>query len=192
MTRGMGVRNGFVQLDVEDVLASAVGSMLGRLVLFGVAVWIGCAVGGAAMTAGRMTERESLELGEPDWLWECPLLLVSSWLILNVPFLLICLLRFVRNEGDGFLLWGVVVAGESLAAMAGWTGEVLDGWMPRTVAWVVWALILAMAGSGIWLLRQHSINCWARDLAMLRAANAQKRAGREAGEPDQATGDDPT
>jgi hypothetical protein len=36
-----------------------------------------------------------------------------------------------------------------------------------------------MLGTGIWLIRQHLINTWARRLGMLRAENAQKRAQKE-------------
>jgi hypothetical protein len=39
-----------------------------------------------------------------------------------------------------------------------------------------------MIGTGLWLVRQHLINLWARDMAMLRAENAQRRAERESEE----------
>jgi hypothetical protein len=170
-----------MQLDVEDVLAGAVGSVFGRFILFVVAVWLGCTVGWTAMMAGTVAEG-TFEVNDLKWFWTAPLMLISSWAVLNVPFLLFSLMRFIRSEGDDYLTWGVVIAVESLAVMVAWVGDSVEGWLPLTVAWAAWLMFSIMLGTGIWLLRQHLINCWARDLGMLRAANAQRRAEREAEE----------
>ena len=76
----------------------------------------------------------------------------------------------------------MVIAVESLVVMLSWVKSFVNGWPAMGVAWATWLVLLVMVGTGIWLVRQHLINLWARDMAMLRAANAQKRAEREAEE----------
>ena len=171
-----------MELDVEDIFAAAVGSVIGRFILFMIAVWVGCTVGGAGIVAGSIAEDWGWPADTIRWLWAAPLLLFSSWALLNVPFLIYWLMRFVRSEGDGYVAWGVVIAVESLVVMLGWLRDFVHGWLPLTVAWIFWFVVLVMAGTGLWMIRQHCINCWARELGMLRAANAQKLAEQEAEE----------
>ena len=171
-----------MKLDVEDVLASAIGGVFGRAILFLVAVWIGCFIGSAGLMAGGMTDAGTWRVNGLLWLWAGPLLLFSTWAFLNIPFLLFSLIRFVRGDGDSYVTWGVVIAVESLVVMLSWVKSFVNGWPAMGVAWATWLVLLVMVGTGIWLVRQHLINLWARDMAMLRAANAQKRAEREAEE----------
>jgi hypothetical protein len=168
-----------MNLDVTDIFASAIGGVFGRAVLFIVAIWLGCCIGGAGIVAGSMADAGSWRVNTLLWLWAGPLLLFSSWAFLNIPFLLYYLMRFVRSEGDSYLTWGVVIAVESLVVMLGWVKSFVSGWLPMSIAWATWLVLLMMLGTGIWLVRQHLINLWARDLAMLRAVNAQQRAERE-------------
>src|SRR6478672_793388 len=165
-----------MDLDIEDVVAGAVGSVFGRFILFLVAVWVGCSVGVLGVIAGMMVEEGTWQVGGRTWFWLSPLLLFSSWAVLNVPFLFYQIVRFIRGDGDGYLTWGMVIAVESLVTMLGWAGDFAHEWLAKLVAWVVWLVILTMAGTGIWLVRQMMINRWAQEMGMLRAANAQRRA----------------
>lgn len=171
-----------MDLDVEDILAGAVASVLGRLVLFIVAVWLGCCVGGAGIVAGTMAENGSWRPESLLFLWAGPLLLFSTWAFLNIPVLFFFLLRFIRNDGDSYLNLGIVIGLQALVVMLGWSADFVDGWLPLVVAWATCLLLLTMIGTGLWLVRQHLINLWARDMAMLRAENAQRRAERESEE----------
>lgn len=72
-----------------------------------------------------------------------------------------------------------MVGVESLVVMAGWTDDLIHGWLPLAVAGFTWLTLVIMLGTGIWLIRQHLINTWARRLGMLRAENAQRHAQRE-------------
>lgn len=171
--------NATMDLDVEDIIAGAVGSVLGRMVLFGVAVWLGCCVGGTGIAAGSIAEAGTWRVPTLLWLWAGPLLLFSSWAFLNIPFLFYFLMRFVRGDGDSYLTWGIVIGMQALFVMLGWVRDFVDGWVPLIVAWTTCLMLLVMIGTGIWLVRQHLINLWARDMAMLRAENAQRRAERE-------------
>lgn len=171
-----------MELDVEDVVASAVGSVFGRFVLFLVAVWIGCSVGVLGIMAGMIVEAGTWQLGDRIWFWVSPLLLFSTWLVLNVPFLIFQMVRFIRGDGDGFLTWGVVIAVESLMVMLGWAGDFAHDGLAKMAAWAGWLVILTMVGTGIWLVRQMMINKWAQEMGLLRAANAQRRAEKEAEE----------
>jgi hypothetical protein len=171
-----------MDLDVEDILAGAVGSVFGRLILFFVAVWLGCCAGGAGIVAGRMAENGSWWPDNLFWLWAGPLLLFSTWAFLNIPISFYFLMRFIRNDGDSYLTLGIVIGLQALVVMLGWVGGFVDGWLPLIVAWATCFLLLTMIGTGLWLVRQHLINLWARDLAMLRAENAQRRAERDSEE----------
>ncbi len=171
--------NGLMDLDVEDIIAGAVGSVLGRMVLFLVAVWLGSCVGGAGIAAGTMAEMGTLLVPTLLWMWAGPLLLFSSWAFINIPFLMYFLMRFVRGDGDSYLTWGIVIGVQALVVMLGWVRDFVEGWVPMIVAWTTWSVLLTMIGTGIWLVRQHLINLWARDMGILRAENAQLRAERE-------------
>ena len=171
--------NGFMDLDVEDIITGAVGSVLGRFVLFLVAVWLGCSVGGAGIAAGDMAESGTWQVPTLFWLGAGPLLLFSSWAFLNIPFLMYFLMRFVRGDGDSYLTWGIVIGVQALVVMLGWVGDFVEKWVPMIIAWTTWLVLLVMIGTGIWLVRQHLINLWARDIGLLRAENAMRRAEQE-------------
>jgi len=171
-----------MDLDIEDVVAGAVGSVFGKFILFLVAVWIGCSVGVLGIIAGMMVEDGTWQIDGRMWFWLSPLLLFSTWLVLNVPFLIFQIVRFIRGDGDGYVTWGVVIAVESLMVMLGWAGDFTHEWLAKLTAWAVWLVVLTMVGTGIWLVRQMFINKWAQEIGMLRAANAQRRAEKEAEE----------
>ena len=169
-----------MKLDIEDVLAGAITSVFGRALIFTGAIWLGCAVGAFALLAGYMVEVESWRTGvDGSWLWANPMLLLNVWALLNIPFLLFFFIRFIRDEGDDFLTFGILVGVESLVVMAGWTDDLIQGWLPLAVAGFTWLTLVIMLGTGIWLIRQHLINTWARRLGMLRAENAQRHAQTE-------------
>lgn len=164
--------------DVEDVIGSAVASVVGRCLLFAAAVWLGSTLGSAAIVTGRIVETGSWSADDLRWIWLSPLLLLTTWALINIPCLIILLERYLRSDWDGYLLWGIVVALESLMVMAGWLGALVEGWLPALVAWAAWLTLLAMGGTGLWLIRQHFINCWARDLGILRIENSRRNAER--------------
>lgn len=171
-----------MDLDIEDVVAGAVGSVIGRFILFLIAVWIGCSVGALGMVAGIIADNGTWPKGDGMWILVSPLLLFSSWAVLNIPFLIFYLVRFIRGEGDDYVTWGVVLGVESLAVMLGWGRDFVHGWLPMSVAVLVWLVVLTMAETGVWLIRQMGINRWAREMAVLRAINAQRQAEKEAEE----------
>lgn len=156
-----------------------IGSLIGRIFLFVIAMWIGSAIGTSGLIAGELINNMTWNRDFITKIISSPLLLFSSWLLLNLPFLGFSLFYFIRNEGDSYLTWGIVIGVQSLMVMAGWAHVSVHGWLPLTCAWSAWAILLTMAGTGIWLVRQFFINQWAQNLGMLRAENAQIRAERE-------------
>lgn len=170
-----------METDPEDVLMAAVGSVFGKLFLFIVAVWIGCTIGGAGILAGKAVEH-GWYMHDAGRLLTAPFLLFSSWLVLNIPFVIFYLMRFIRGDGDGYFLWGLVIGVESFAVMLGWSGDFVQGGIARTVCWFSWLVLLVMLETGIWFIRHFMISRWAHEMAMLRAENAQRRAEREAEE----------
>ncbi|MBC8126157.1 MAG: hypothetical protein H8M99_03270, partial [Gloeobacteraceae cyanobacterium ES-bin-144] len=124
-----------MHLDVEDVLLNAIGTVFGKIILFIVAVWMGCMVGGLGIVAGSMIEHRDWPSVSWGSILACPLLLLSSWALLNIPFLFISLIRFIRSDGDGYLTWGIVIAVEALFGMLGYVRDEMKGWVPMAVAW---------------------------------------------------------
>lgn len=155
------------------------GSLLGRALLFAAALWIGCSLGLVAIAAGLVVEERTWRVGNPMMLFVSPLFLFSYWMFLNVPFLLFAFIHFIRSENAGAYTWATVLAVQSLMVMAGWAHHLSDDWPPIVVSWLAWAVLLAMTGSAVWLLRQWSMNRWACQLAMVQMENAQRISERE-------------
>jgi hypothetical protein len=146
-------------------------------------VWLGCTIGAAALMAGVCISEGGLQIGRLGfYLFGSPLLLFSVWAFLNIPFLLFAFIYFIRSEGPIYRAWGIVVGVQSLAVMAGWASTLVIGWLPLVASWIIWAVLLGMLETGVWLIYQSRVNAWARDLGMLRAASAQRRAEKEAQE----------
>jgi hypothetical protein len=173
-----------MNLDIEDVFAGVFGSILGRALLFLLAVWLGCSIGAAGSIVGAMLLERAFLIEGLHLLWASPILIFSVWGLLNIPFLLFAFIYFIRSEDAGFRAWGIIVGVESLMVMAGWASYFAREWLPITAAWLTWALLLTMVETGVWLIYQAGVNAWARDIGTLRAANAQRRAQRESEEDD--------
>lgn len=168
-----------MQLDIEDVIAGAIGSLLGRFFLLLAAIWIGCSIGALAMVTAGILGSGMRDFSAILWVPASPLLIFSSWALLNIPFLLIITLYFLRNEDAGYLAWGIIAGVESLAVMAGWAHHFCDGWTEIASAWVIWLILLASLLSGVWFIRQFFINRWAQEIAVVRAENSQRIAEQE-------------
>lgn len=168
-----------MELDIEDVFSAAFSSMLGRLVLFGIAILLACVPAFGGILAAGIVHGMSFSFEVLGFLGYLPLcLILSPWAVLNIPFLLLYLMRFLRMEGDAYVDFGVLMGGESLVLMLDRATGDSSEWLELTVAWFTWLLLLIMAETGIWLIRQYFINLWARDLGILRAENAQRNAER--------------
>lgn len=165
-----------MQLDIEDVLASAIGSVIGRFLMFCAAVWLGCSIGAAGMIAGAMIQCQAWDVSIGFWIWASPLLVFNMWWWLNIPFVLFALIHFVRAENAGCRAWGVIVGVESLAVMAGWAHVFVSGWLALACAWLTWAALLAFLETGLWRVHHRHVTRLARDIAALREHNAQRRA----------------
>ena len=110
-----------MNLDIEDILVGAVASLTGRFFLMVAAIWIGSSIGAAGLVVGHMVENQTLAPHDALWLiLASPLLQFSVWALLNIPFVGFMLYHFIREEGDSYLMWGIVLGVESLLAMAGW------------------------------------------------------------------------
>jgi hypothetical protein len=170
-----------MQLDVEDIFAGVFSSILGRWLLFIVAVWIGCWVGLTGLVAGSYSWGGRLDIEEViERLALAPTLLLSLWGVLNVPFLLFSFIYFIRSESVGYKAWGIVIGVESLTVMAGWARYKSGGGWELLVAWLAWLVVLVMVETGVWLIAQMVRNRWARQLDALRSENAQRNAAAEA------------
>lgn len=165
-----------MQLDFEDIMASAVGRILILFVFFAGAVWLGSIIGGLACHVGFHRHHNLPTLLE---LFMSPLLQVNLWIVPNVAFLALMTVYLLMADGVGHAAWGVIVGFESLFVMLGW-GLKFEETKDTVLAWSCWLVLLVMAETGVWLHRQMITNRWAREMAELRAENAMRRAEREA------------
>jgi hypothetical protein len=164
-----------MQLDIEDVIAGAIGSVIGRVLLFCAAVWLGCSIGAAGMIVGEMIHSRTWDVSIGFWIWASPLLIFSVWWPLNIPFVFFALIHFIRSESAGCRAWGVIVGVESLAVMAGWTHVFVSGWIPLGCAWLAWAVLLAMLETGVWSIPRMCHKRWACELEALHANHERRR-----------------
>jgi hypothetical protein len=163
-----------VNLDIQDVLANAIGSVIGRFLMFLMAAWLGCVLGFLSLAAGLMAEDGPWNVSIPPlWIWASPLLLLNSWALLNFPILLFLLARFIREDGDDCVTLGIVVAMESLAVMLGWAHELTSGGA-LAISWCAWLTFAFMCGSALWLMR-----CWLMNSQLYRLARLRERIARK-------------
>ena len=166
-----------MKIDFADVFASGVGWVLKQVFLFAVAMWFGCLLAGSSGVAARMALKNGPDFG--DFLWvalACPLLLLTAWIVPNMIFMSVMAYRIIVNsDSSGFLSWGMLIAGESLFAMAGVNHFLPKEWVPITVAWVTWLHLVVMACTGLWILYHWNLNRFARQLVALKVENSARR-----------------
>ncbi|RYD47976.1 MAG: hypothetical protein EOP85_04470 [Verrucomicrobiaceae bacterium] len=163
-----------MQLDFEDIMASALGRIVVIALFFASALWVGSIIGGIACYVGHFRHTG------PPYVLEflmSPLLLINFWIVPNVAFLAIMMVYVFVADGIGHVAWGVILGVESLFVMLGW-GLHLNDLRDIAVAWSCWFVLLVMAETGVWLHRQMRINRWAHELAELRAENAMRNSLR--------------
>ncbi len=52
-----------MNIDVQDVIAGTLGSIVGRVVLFVFAMWLGCTIGGMSLIVGMIVQEGTWDLG---------------------------------------------------------------------------------------------------------------------------------
>ena len=164
-----------MKLDVVDVIADAAGSLVGRVLLFGFAVWLGSALAELCLVLGMMMDRP---IGD-CWFWCSPLLTFNMWWMLNVPFVLFSLIYFIRSESAGWRAWMVVVGVEALDVMAGWAHVRIWARLPQVCSWFALAFLLVALGCGVWWVQRLFFHRRLREIDAIRAQNAQNARRRE-------------
>jgi len=178
-----GRLHGFgVKLDIEDVIAGVIGSLIGRSLLFCFALWLGCIVGSAGVSAGMMIQHHSWELNINGWIWFSPLMSFNMWWVLNIPFVLFALMYFIRSENAGCRAWGIVAGVESLDVMAGWAHVLVKERGPLVCSWLAWAVLLAMLECGVWVVYLMYCKFLMSEIEGVRTQNALCRAEAKAEE----------
>lgn len=165
-----------MQLDIEDILTHGIGRLLQTILFFGSAIWLGSLIGGVAILA--------VQGGFPDFrdfeeLLLSPLLLLNMWMILNVAFLAAMMILILVKDGLDYVPWGIIMGGESLFVMLGWD---LDFFKPvqAAISWACWLVLLGMAETGVWVIRQWRRQIQIQQIIELKADNWAARAEREA------------
>ena len=171
-----------VRIDIEDVIAGVVGSLIGRSLLFCFALWFGCAIGSAGLSAGMMIRHYIWELNIFDWIWPSPLMMFNMWWVLNIPFVLFSFMYFIRSENAGCRAWGIVAGVESLDVMAGWAHVLVKERVPLVCSWLVWAVLLATLECGVWVIYRTYCKFLMSEIEGVRTQNALRRAAAEAEE----------
>jgi len=127
-----------MNLDIEDLLAGAIGSLIGRFLLFVAAVWIGCGIGLVAVGTDSFLFGWANIMDIPFMFLISPLYLFSMWGLLNFPFLLIALFYFMMREEAGHREWAGILAVESFVIMLGHAHRHNSGWDEIGLAWGSW------------------------------------------------------
>lgn len=169
-----------MQIDIEDVLASSIGRMVSVSLFLVSGIWIGSAVGGFAIL---FAERGIYGIRDPAMVFLSPLLLINLWIVLNVFFLVGMVIWIFVADGLGYLSWGILVGGESLFVMLGFSfgfDVMFSSLAKMGIAWGIWLVVLSMLETGLWLVFHWRQNLWARRLVELRAENAMIHAERDA------------
>lgn len=168
-----------MQIDIEDVLGGTLGRICRLFLYLLSAIWTGSMIGAIAWAVGSghfLHGFSALDLTE---ILSTPVLLLSVWIVPNVAFLAVAVTYLMVSDNQGYAPWGIIMGMESLFVVLGQQGSFHSSllWM---AAWTLWLVLLAMAETGIWLLKQAKTNRWAREMAALNAENALRRAEREA------------
>jgi hypothetical protein len=162
--------------DPVDVGAGAVGFFFRRIPLLVLAVWGGSMAGAGGLAAGLLAGGNAPSIDLLRW---APVLLFSDWGMLNLPILLVAFIYFATSDGDGYVPWIWLVGVECLIVMLG-HGWRLGGWLPWTAAVAACLVLVGMAATAAFFLRQWNADRWARHLAAVNAANAERLAARDA------------
>lgn len=163
-----------------DIWGGALGTIFRQSLLFASAVWIGCTIGGVALIPGVMLGGGAMGERFYQMVLVAPMFLFSLWGIPNLFLLLSGLVYFIRSENAAYGAWIGLAGIESLVVMLGWAQDFAHGWLALSAVWTSWLVLLAMAATGVYFLRQWQINRWAHHLARIEAENAARRAAREA------------
>jgi uncharacterized membrane-anchored protein YitT (DUF2179 family) len=170
-----------MNLDIQDVLASAVGSVVGRFFIFLAAIWLGCSVSLLAMVSMNHEIMDDKAVAAVALLVS-PFMLFSVWAFLNVPFLIFYLYRFLRGEGDGFWIFGLVIAVEAVFCFLGYGTTIPQRPSHVWLAIVYGFSLVALMELIIFQIRRKLIEKWEREIEQLREANALRAAEKLAAE----------
>jgi len=168
-----------MKIDFGDVFASGIGWLFKQIFLFAVAVWTGCTIAAAALLVGVLAEGTGFDFSDLRLMLISPVLLLTIWLIPNLCFLGAAGYWFVRTETSSYIAWSVLATVEAAVCLAGSAGELLDGTLAVTAAWISGFVLLGMMGTGIWFIRQWHLNRWAVEIALLKSENEMRRAELE-------------
>lgn len=163
----------FGEIDFKDAFSSGPGLLLRQILLFGLAVYLGCSLAACGAIAARLARNyRSFEPEDLLILPQSPALLLSLWLPLNLLFLPIMLWRVIAcSDSIGYRTWCVLVGGEALFAMAGLG---FKGW-PLALGWFCCLMLIAMTCAALWYVHQWLLKRWASELMVIEIENAERR-----------------
>jgi hypothetical protein len=161
-----------MRLDPAEVLGDTVGTFVKRLLIFLSAVTLGGSLGELVDSADWMMRGNPVEIARfgrdvmqgPRWILGS---LFSDIGILI--FGLFCVFVFTTWRGHWWWLGTVVLVS---AFVSGHNGA--------KVGWIVWVVLTAMVGTGVWFLRALDRNRWGGELRMIEIENQMRRAEAEA------------
>jgi hypothetical protein len=104
-----------------------------------------------------------------------PIMLFSSWAVLNVPFLIFYIFSFLRGEGDSYRVYGLVLAVEAMVCLLGDGKQFLPTGLEFVACLVLWLCLIGLVEFAIWKLRCHNIEKLERDIELVREKNARAR-----------------
>jgi ABC-type multidrug transport system fused ATPase/permease subunit len=166
-----------MSFDPLDVFGGAVGSIFKRLLYFASAIWLGCATAVVALIVSFLVAGGTLDFG---FVWSfllAPLGLINGWIAVNFLTVAIGLAYSVKAADPGYKGWMILAGAASLGVMLG--RGFSEKWLSLAAGWIAWLALIAMLGTGVWLLCQYFAARWAHHLMHVQAETTVRGIERE-------------
>ncbi|RYD30799.1 MAG: hypothetical protein EOP87_15960 [Verrucomicrobiaceae bacterium] len=127
-----------MQIDIEDIMAGAVGRILVIFLFLLSAVWLGSIIGTTAWQVGDYGFESLPDFGD---LLMSMVMQINLWIVPNAAFLAIMTVYLFVFDGTGHVAWGIIVGFESLFLMLGWClhfEETNDTRSRGAAGWACW------------------------------------------------------
>lgn len=157
-------------MDLEDLLGHTIGSIVSLFAFLLSAAWIGTLICGVAWLAGTGEPFQGTLHGRTVSLWLTPQMLVNSLLFINLAVLSLIAAYVMVSGNSGHRLWAIIVAVESVFAMAGADLSRLDP-VSNAALWTIWFFVMAAVLAAAWFLHRRMLRRLMRHTEDVRVEN---------------------
>ena len=153
--------SGMVKAGIIDILVDSFGWVVGKALLFALAVVAGFGMGVIALAAGTAAGGGGFGFASINPGIHTHLVVVASLLPL-VACVFWAGMWFVRSENAGAREWGVIAGIHTILLVACFTAALPSGWLSKAAAWGLALAMPLMLGTGLWVFQQWRMSRWTR------------------------------